>query len=123
MKVTISFQQLEHTPSLDERIKEKSQKLEKFFDGKGHARWSCYLKDNAHFAELDFSGLGHDFHAKAKSENMYKCIDLAMNKIEKQICKKQGKLKNKLHRKSGELEIMDYETAWSEHEEFSKESA
>ena len=34
MKLKISFKHLEHTPALDERIKEKSQKLKKYFEGK-----------------------------------------------------------------------------------------
>lgn len=118
MKVTISFQNIEHTPSLDSRINEKSEKLKKWLEGKSHLKWNCYIKDNHHYAEVDMVGPRCEFHATAKSDNLYKCIDLVINKLEKQISKKTDKVKNKLHRKGNSKPvILDVEQAWSDYDE------
>jgi putative sigma-54 modulation protein len=118
MKVTISFQHLEHTPSLDERIKEKTTKLSKYMEGKTRAKWNCYVEDHEHYAEIDLVGPGCEFHATAKSENLYKSIDLVLHKLEKQIQKKNAKRKNKIPRSKGERpEILDVEAAWLDYDE------
>ncbi len=117
MKVTISFQHLEHTPSLDERIKEKSEKLKKYMEGKIHAKWNCYVEDHEHYAEIDLVGPKCEFHASAKSDSLYKSIDLVLSKLEKQIQKKNSKRKNKMHRKGEKPEILDYESAWMDYDE------
>lgn len=117
MKLTISFQHLEHTPSLDERIEEKTSKLKRYLDDAFHAKWTCYVKDNFHCADVVILSRGQEYHATAKADSLYKTFDVILNKVEKQIVKKQGRLKNKLHRKKEETVILDYEQAWSEYED------
>ncbi|MEC7275367.1 MAG: ribosome-associated translation inhibitor RaiA [Bdellovibrionota bacterium] len=117
MKVTISFQHLEHTPSLDDRIKEKTLRLGKYMEGKIHAKWNCYVEDHQHYAEIDLVGPKCEFHASAHADSMYKSIDLVLNKLEKQIQKKHSKRKNKMHRKDPRPEILDVESAWLDYDE------
>lgn len=116
MKITTSFLHLEHTPALDEKIKEASAKLEKFFNAKGSLKWSCYVKNGQHFAEIYFHAPSCEYHAKASSENMYFSIDMAIEKIEKQMFKKKEKF-NKLHRRTPDMIILDPEMAWTDHPE------
>lgn len=117
MKITVSFQHLEHTPSLDERIQEKSERLKKYMEGKTHAKWNCYVQDNQHFAEIELIGPKCEFHASAHSDSLYKSIDLVLGKVEKQLEKKHAKRKNKLHRKGEKPVILDYESAWDDYPE------
>ncbi len=117
MKITVSFQHLEHTPSLDQRIQEKTQKLKKYMEGKTHAKWNCYVEDHMQFAEIELVGPGFTFHASAHSDSLYKSIDLVMGKLEKQLEKKHAKRKNKMHRRGDAPVILDYESAWDEYEE------
>ena len=117
MKVTISFIHLEHTPSLDERIQNKSKKLEKFLGGKGHVKWHCYVKENQHYAEVDLIGPHYEYHATASTDSLYKTIDQVVGKLEKQISKRKEKWKNKMHRKNSEIEIVDPEQAWLDYDE------
>jgi len=98
MKLTISFKHLEHTPALDERIREKSDKLEKYFQGSTSAHWVCWVDNKQqHWAEIQFHGPKFDFFAKASADNMYKALDLAVDKIERQIDRKHELRRNKLH--------------------------
>jgi putative sigma-54 modulation protein len=116
MKITTSFLHLEHTPALDEKINETSAKLAKFFKDKGTIKWSCYVKNGEHFAEIYYHAPQCEYHATAWSENLYHSIDMAVLKIEKQAFKKKDKF-NKIHREKSDIVILDPETAWMDHEE------
>ena len=65
MKLKISFKHLKHTPALDERIKEKSEKLDKYFEGNTSVSWVCWVHGDEHWAEIKVHGPGFDFFAKA----------------------------------------------------------
>lgn len=118
MKVTISFRHLDHTPSLDERIQEKSEKLGKYLGGKSHIKWGCHVKDGNHYAEVELIGPKFKYHATGKSDNLYKTIDLVVSKLEKQIQKKKEKLtakKDRIQHKN--LEILEQSDAWMDYNE------
>jgi putative sigma-54 modulation protein len=97
MKLKISFKHFEHTPSLDLRIKEKSEKFEKYFKGNVNIQWFCWVHNDEHWAEIKVHGAKFDFFAKAFSDNMYKSLDLVIGKMEKQIEKQKDLKRNKLH--------------------------
>ena len=118
MKVTITFRHLEHTPSLDERIQEKSNRLAKFLGGRSHIKWSCYVKEGNHYAEADLQGPHFNYHATAHSDSLYKTIDLVVAKIEKQLIKKKEKLTAKKNKPAAKnLEILEPESAWTDYDE------
>ena len=118
MKVTITFRHLDHTPSLDERIKEKSDKLSKFLGGKSHIKWSCYVKEGNHYAEVDLLGPNFSYHATAHTDSLYKTIDQVVSKIERQLQKKKEKLTAKKNRTACKgLEILEPAEAWGDYDE------
>lgn len=118
MKVTITFLHLEHTQALDDRIHEKSAKLKKFIDGEINLKWSCYVKEGNHYAEVDLSGPTFHYHATGHTDSLYKTIDIVVDKLEKQLQKKKGKWKNSKHRQAvREMEINDPEMAWADYDE------
>lgn len=122
MKVTISFIHMEHTPALDERISEKSEKFSKFFQGDGRIKWTCYVQDQKHYAEAHLYGPHGQWHASAGADNMYKSLDLVVEKLEKQLDKQKHKVKNKVHRGKTPLEIYEPEDAWGDYEAQEKAS-
>jgi putative sigma-54 modulation protein len=98
MNIKISFKHLEHTPALDERIHEKSMRLEKFFGGKFDVHWTCWVDEKQnHWAEVRVLGQPTECFAKACDDNMYKAFDLVMEKIERQLEKQKSKLRNRVH--------------------------
>jgi len=118
MKVTITFLHLEHTEALDERIYEKSAKLEKFIDGEINLKWSCYVKEGNHYAEVDLNGPTFHYHATGHTDSLYKTIDVVVDKLEKQLCKKKGKWKNGRQKMAtNQLEINEPEIAWADYDE------
>lgn len=117
MKITISFLHLEHTPSLDERIHEKSQKLNKYLGGKSHLKWSCSVKDGKHAAEVTLIGPHFEYRASAATDNLYKTIDVVMEKIEKQLSKRKDKMRNSRIHKVEAPVVLDIESAWTDYDE------
>jgi putative sigma-54 modulation protein len=97
MKLKISFKHLDHTPALDQRIKEKSEKFEKYFQGNTNIQWLCWVHNDEHWAEIKVHGPKFDFFAKACADNMYKSLDLVVEKMERQIEKQKDMKRNKLH--------------------------
>ena len=98
MKLKITFKHLDHTPALDERIKEKSEKFEKYFQGNISVSWVCWVHEEKHWAEVKVHGPKFDFFAKASADNMYKSLDLVVEKMERQIEKQKDQMRNKLHK-------------------------
>jgi putative sigma-54 modulation protein len=102
MKVFSSFKSLEHTPALDEKIHEKSQKLQKYFEGNLEVHWTCYVRDDgSHCADTKVIGPSFEYHASAFSDSLYKAFDLVMHKIERQVQKRKSKWKD--HKKNQSL--------------------
>lgn len=105
MKLKISFKHLDHTPALDQRIKEKSEKFEKYFQGNTSIQWFCWVEDNKHWAEIKVHGPKFDFFAKACADNLYKSLDLVVDKMERQIEKQKEKMHSHSHDTPKQREI------------------
>jgi putative sigma-54 modulation protein len=97
MKLNISFKHLDHTPALDERIKEKSEKFSKFFEGNISVQWVCSVHQDKHWAEIKIHGPKFDFFAKASADNMYKALDVVVAKMERQIERQKNIMRNRIH--------------------------
>lgn len=103
MKIVSSFKHLEHTPALDVKIQEKSQKLKKYLEGNFEVHWTCSIReDGAHLAEIKLFGPGIDYHAAAHSDRLYKSLDLVIAKIERQVQKRKDKWKKRINQKHNE---------------------
>ncbi|HAZ13592.1 MAG: ribosomal subunit interface protein [Bdellovibrionales bacterium GWA2_49_15] len=121
MKITISFKHLEHTPAVDKHIRDKSKHFKKYLDNPAHVRWICYMDETIprmHVAQVHVNGPKGDHFVTAKSENFYKCIDEAVEKMEKQLRKHKEKWKSRLH-DDHEVIIRDPEQAWGSYPEVS----
>lgn len=97
MKLKITFKHLDHTPALDERIREKSEKFEKYFQGNTTVQWFCWVHNDEHWAEIKVHGPKFNFFAKACADNMYKSLDLVVDKMERQVEKQKDQKRNKMH--------------------------
>ncbi len=98
MVVTISYRHLDPSPAIEEKIQQKVVRLKKFFHGNFNVDWTCSVDNDLHHSEVQISGDHFSFHASAERDNLYKTIDDAMDKIERQMAKKNGMQKDKIHR-------------------------
>ncbi|MGD9202410.1 MAG: ribosome-associated translation inhibitor RaiA [Chitinispirillia bacterium] len=93
-------------------LKKELTNLEKFCD----RITSCHVKlDNEHVnkvVEINFSIQGNTINAKAKSDNLGKSIDLAIQKIKRQLKKNNQKVKN--HKNNKDMISTFHEDVYSE---------
>lgn len=106
MEITITFKNIEHTPSLDSRIEKKSKRLEKYFDGRSVIQWTCYEERDFHIAEITLEGPTFRFNSKGSDRNLYHALDKAINKIEIQLRKQKERMKNPIHQRNPEFKFI-----------------
>jgi len=85
MKCIITFRNLEHTDALDEKIRSKTEKLQKFFSPDASINWTCWIEKDTQIAEAIIKNKSESFVAKAESDSLYKTMDLVLTKIRNQV--------------------------------------
>jgi putative sigma-54 modulation protein len=99
MEINISYRHLDSSPAVDAKIREKLEHLKKYFHGKMNVNWVCSVDGHQqHKSEVNINVGQNNFHANAVDKNLYNTLDMALNKIESQVRKKNEKVKDKIHR-------------------------
>ena len=98
MNITIAYKSMESSPAVEEKIKEKCHRLEKYFKGAFHVDWTCHVEKDNHISEVYVSAAHHKFHAHSEKDSLYKTIDDAIEKLEKQMARESSQEKEKIHR-------------------------
>lgn len=86
MNLEITFRHMEHTDSIDQKIREKMEKFaSKHLTPNANIQWTCLVEHHDHMASVHVKDKGHDFHVKASAESMYKTIDQVLTKLVSQV--------------------------------------
>lgn len=85
MNLAITFRHIEHTPALDDKIREKLNRVSKKLGASAHYHWTSWVENDSHISTLAIKDGSKDFFARAAAEDLYKTIDLTIKKIENQI--------------------------------------
>ncbi|MDC1175328.1 HPF/RaiA family ribosome-associated protein [Bacteriovoracaceae bacterium] len=86
MNLEITFRHLEHTEAIDEKIKDKVSKLkERHFTDAVTFQWTSWIEHDDHITTLKAHDKGKDFFVKASADNLYKTIDMIINKMTAQV--------------------------------------
>lgn len=99
MQVHVTFKQMDATEALKNHANEKTAKLEKFVGGPFTADWVLVVEAKEHIAEVRVHGPHIDFFAEAKTDDMYRSIEDAVDKVERQLRRHKETLKDHLGRK------------------------
>lgn len=98
MELNISYRHLEPSEAVSAKISEKVAHLNKYFHGKLKVDWVCSVDGHhQHRSEVNVHYGSNNFHAHAVDKNLYHSLDLVLHKLERQIQKKNEKLKDKIH--------------------------
>lgn len=95
MKSEFVFLHLDHSDSLQEYAEKRIQKLNKFEMSPVHCHWIFSAQRQDKLVELVVAGKNTQLTAKATSEDLYKSIDLVVDKMFKQMEKKKEVTKGK----------------------------
>ncbi len=94
MKVNIVGRHVHVTPAMQDYARDRLEKLDHFFVGIRHVDVTMNVHGLAHHVEVAaFLGKKTKLVAKADGEDMYKAIDVAEAKLEKQIRRLHARLK------------------------------
>jgi putative sigma-54 modulation protein len=94
MLCNITFRQLAATDALKNYAEEKVERVKKYLDRAGEAHVVLSLERHLHHADITIHSGAFLLRGREKSDDMYASIDLAMDKIERQLRRYKEKLKN-----------------------------
>ncbi|MHB8878910.1 MAG: ribosome hibernation-promoting factor, HPF/YfiA family [Myxococcaceae bacterium] len=94
MQLNITFRQMDPIDSLKEYVREKVERANKYLDRAGEAHVVLSLERHLHHADITLSSGNFLLRGRERSEDMYASIDLAMDKIERQLRRYKEKLKH-----------------------------
>lgn len=87
MNLNITFRHMEHTPTLDTVIRDKSEKFSKWFGPAANVHWTCWKEGLNFCSEVNIHSGAEEYFAKAQDDDLYKTFDHIVHKIQNQIKK------------------------------------
>jgi len=97
------------TDAIENYAKDKLSKLEKFFKEELDAVVVCKTYNDHHKVEITIPTKYYTMRAEVGEEDMYAAIDLAIDKLERQIRKNKTKINRSLRKKEGVSDLFDEE--------------
>ncbi|SET61440.1 ribosome hibernation promoting factor [Thalassotalea agarivorans] len=93
MQINLSGHHVEVTDSMRDYVDEKFEKLARHFEHINNVYVVLTVEKLNQIAEATLHLNGTEVHAKSDSEDMYKSIDTLVDKLDRQVLKYKGKLK------------------------------
>jgi putative sigma-54 modulation protein len=94
MQVTVTFRHIEPTEPLRQYAADKVQRLSKYLHRPMGAHVILSVLKKNHRAEINLSANGTSLFSEEVTNDLYSAIDLALDKIERQVKKLNAKRKN-----------------------------
>lgn len=108
MQISVTFKNLDPSEHLKSYVQNKLNKLDKLLDNPAEANVVLSVEKIRHIAEIKITGDRLNINCREKTSDMYSSIDMALDKLEKQIKKNKQKVRN--HRQGNRSEIRERET-------------
>ncbi len=94
MQVTVTFRHMETSDALRSYAVEKSERLVKYLFEPIEIHWALSVEKIRHIADVNITANGVTIKAQESTPDMYSAIDMALEKLEKQVRKHKEKLKD-----------------------------
>ena len=94
MDIIVTFRHLESTDALRDYAREKVSRIKNYVGARADVAVVLSLEKHRHQAEITLNTNGITVNAKDVTEDMYAAIDLAVDKLERQVKKHKEKLKD-----------------------------
>ncbi len=112
MDTHMTFRHMDATDAIKEYTENKLEKVKKYVQQPLDIHVVFSKERFQHLVEINLNGNGIDIHAEDRNEDLYAAIDLAMDKIEKQLRRFRDKRKHKKspnHSRAFKLAILSSE--------------
>ncbi|MCR4435210.1 MAG: ribosome-associated translation inhibitor RaiA [Clostridiales bacterium] len=104
MRFKVSGKNMDITEALQEKVKKKLGKIEKFFNEDTEAQVTMSVQKNRQIVEVTIPFNGMVIRAEVADSDMYTSIDKAADIVERQISKYKTRLQKKLHANAFKLD-------------------
>ena len=94
MQTSVTFKNLDPSDNLKSYVANKLNKLDKLLDNPAEANVVLSVEKIRHIAEIKVTGDRLNINCREKTNDMYSSIDMALDKLEKQIKKSKQKIKS-----------------------------
>ncbi|MBI5970072.1 MAG: ribosome-associated translation inhibitor RaiA [Deltaproteobacteria bacterium] len=94
MQVTVTFRHMESSDALRKYAVEKSERLVKYLFPPIEIHWALSVEKIRHTADVNITANGVTIKAQESTPDMYSAIDMALDKLEKQVKKHKEKRKD-----------------------------
>ncbi len=92
MQVTVTFKNIDSSDAVRDHAVDKSQRFSKYVSGVIEVHWFLSVEKIRHQADVTIMANGVKIQAHEVSEDMYSAIDMASDKLEKQLRKHKDKI-------------------------------
>ncbi|HMA66313.1 MAG TPA: ribosome-associated translation inhibitor RaiA [Desulfosalsimonadaceae bacterium] len=103
MQTSVTFKNIEPSENLKNYVSNKIEKLDKLLDNPGEANVVLSVEKIRHITEIKLLGDRLTLNCREESNDMYSSIDLALDKLEKQLKKNKQKVRQHRQGPRGEL--------------------
>jgi putative sigma-54 modulation protein len=93
MQVSVTFRQLEPSEALKSYVIDRLKKFKRYLEGPLEAHVVLGLEKFRHLADITINSNGHMIKGREENVDMYAAIDLVMDKIDMQLRKHRGKMR------------------------------
>ncbi len=93
MQISVTFRQLEPSEALKNYVTERLKKVKRYLDSPLEAHVVLGLEKFRHLADVTINSNGRIIKGREENTDMYAAIDLVMDKIDMQLRKLRGRLR------------------------------
>ncbi len=111
MQTSVTFKNIDPSDHLKTYVSDKLNRFDKYLYNPAEANVVLSVEKFRHIAEINIIGDRLNIYAKEETEDMYSAIDMALDKIEKQIKKNKQKVREHRTGKGRSMADMDAMTA------------
>ncbi len=99
MIINLRMKNIEVNDESKKLVHEHSEKLSKYFEGRIHITWNFELERNIYISHCHMVGNHMDYFGEGRSDGFALSVDLALEKIERQLKKHKEIVTDHLHRR------------------------
>ena len=93
MQISVTFRHIEPSEALKTYVTDRLKKFKRYVDGPLEAHVVLGLEKFRHLADITINSNGHMVKGREENADMYAAIDLVVDKIDMQLRKHRGKLR------------------------------
>jgi len=107
MQTSVTFKNLDPSDHLKAYVRDKLNRFDKLLDNPAEANVVLAVEKFRHISDININGDRLSINSKEETDDMYSAIDMALDKLEKQIKKNKEKIKERRIGSKNKAQLID----------------